>query len=74
MSPGHITARTHRLRRYLPASLMTSYDRPAMSGMPSTRVSTSQYQAGSPIGAKTKIARTITISRKLVPHRGCRRE
>ena len=38
------------------------------------RESTSQYQAGSPIGAKTKIASTITISRKLVPQRGCRRE
>ena len=32
------------------------------------------HQAGSPIGAKTKIAMIITISRKLVPQRGCRRE
>ena len=38
------------------------------------REASSQYQAGSPIGAKTKIARTMTISRKLVPQRGCRRE
>ena len=34
------------------------------------REASSQYQAGSPIGAKTKIASTITISRKLVPQRG----
>ena len=29
-----------------------------------------QYHAGSPIGANTKIATTITSSRKLVPQRG----
>ena len=34
------------------------------------RVSTSQYQAGSPIGANTKMATIITTSRKLVPQRG----
>ena len=45
-----------------------------MSGTPTMRVRTSQYQAGSPIGANTKIATIITISRKLVPQRGCRRE
>jgi len=38
------------------------------------RVANSQYQAGSPMGANTKIATIITTSRKLVPHRGCRRE
>ena len=38
------------------------------------RESTSQYHSGSPIGAKTKIASTITISRKLVPQRGWKRE
>ena len=38
------------------------------------RDATSQYQAGRPSGAKTKIASTITIRRKLVPQRGCRRE
>ena len=38
------------------------------------RETTSQYQAGSPSGAKMKIASTITISRKLVPQRGWRRE
>ena len=32
------------------------------------------YQSGSPIGAKTKMATIITMSRKLVPQRGCRRE
>ena len=45
-----------------------------MSGTPSTRVSISQYHAGSPIGANTKIATIMTTSRKLVPQRGCRRE
>ena len=34
----------------------------------------SNHQAGSPIGANTKIAMIITTSRKLVPHRGCSRE
>src|SRR5215475_5420291 len=38
--------------------------------MPRIRETTSQYQAGNPIGAKTKIASTITISRKLVPQVG----
>ena len=33
-----------------------------------------EYQAGVPSGAKTKMAMIITMSRKLVPQRGCRRE
>ena len=37
-------------------------------------MSKSQYQAGRPIGAKTKIATIITSSRNVVPQRGCRRE
>ena len=53
---------------------MISNEMPAISGTPRMRVSTSQYQAGRPIGAKTKIATIITMSRKLVPQRGCRRE
>ena len=43
------------------------------SGTPITRVASRMYQAGSPIGAKTKMATIITTSRKLVPQRGCRR-
>ena len=58
----------------LPASLMISNEMPAISGTPTIREATSQYQAGRPSGAKTKIATIITISRKLVPQRGCRRE
>jgi hypothetical protein len=38
------------------------------------RESTSQYHSGSPIGAKMKMATIITMSRKLVPQRGCSRE
>jgi hypothetical protein len=72
--PGHIKARTHRRRRLRPANLITSKDTPAITGTPRMRVATSQYHAGSPIGANTKIATIITISRKLVPQRGCRRE
>jgi hypothetical protein len=53
---------------------MISNEMPAISGTPAIRVSTSQYQAGSPIGANTKIATIITTSRKLVPQRGCSRE
>jgi hypothetical protein len=71
--PGHMTARTQRRRRFLPANLMSSNEMPAMSGTPTMRVKTSRYQAGRPIGAKTKIATIITTSRKLVPQRGCRR-
>ena len=72
--PGHMTLRTQRLRRLRPAHLMTSKERPAISGTPRIREATSRYQAGSPSGAKTKMATIITISRKLVPQRGCRRE
>ena len=43
----------------------------AISGMPRIREASSQYHAGRPSGAKTKIATTITTSRKLVPQRGC---
>jgi hypothetical protein len=42
--------------------------------MPRIREASSQYQAGRPMGAKTKIATTMTTSRKLVPQRGWRRE
>ena len=72
--PGHISIRTAPWRRLRPANLMTSNDRPVISGMPSTREATSTYQAGSPIGANAKIATIITTSRKLVPQRGCSRE
>ncbi len=65
---------TQRRRRLRPAHLMTSNDRPAITGTPRIRVSTRIHQAGSPIGANTKIAMIITISKKLVPHRGCSRE
>ena len=57
-----------------PAHLMTSNESPAISGTPTMREATSQYQAGRPSGANTKMATIITISRKLVPQRGCRRE
>ena len=73
-SPGHITARTQRRLRLRPANLISSKEMPAISGTPRMRVATSQYQAGSPIGANTKIATIITTSRKLVPQRGCSRE
>ena len=68
-----MTARTHGLRRLRPANLMISNEMPAMSGTPRMRVATSQYHAGRPSGAKTKIATIMTTSRKLVPHRGCSR-
>src|SRR4051794_39378537 len=74
MSPGHMTARTQRLRRLRPANLMISNEMPAMSGTPRMRESTSQYHAGRPIGANRKIATIMTMSRKLVPQRGCSRE
>ncbi len=69
-SPGHISALTQRRERLRPANLISSKEIPAISGTPTMRVSTSQYQAGRPIGANTKMATTITTSRKLVPQRG----
>ena len=42
--------------------------------MPTTRDANSQYQSSVPSGAKTKMATIMTISRKLVPQRGWRRE
>ena len=71
--PGHMSARTQPRVRLRPAALMSSNEMPAISGTPTMRVATRRYQAGSPTGAKTKIATTMTISRKLVPQRGCRR-
>ena len=65
---------TQALPRLRPANLISSNETPATSGTPITRVASRMYQAGSPIGAKTKIATTITTSRKLVPQRGCRRQ
>ena len=65
---------TQRRVRLRPANLISSKEMPAISGTPTMRVSTSQYQAGRPIGANTKMATTITTSRKLVPQRGCSRE
>ena len=44
--------------------------RPAISGTPRMREATSRYQAGSPSGAKTKMATIITTSRKLVRSAG----
>ena len=72
--PGHISVWTQRLRRLRPANLITSNERPAISGTPMIRDATSRYHSGRPSGAKTKIATIMTISRKLVPQRGCRRE
>ena len=72
--PGQMIAWTHARERLRPANLISSNDRPATSGTPTIRVASRTYQAGSPIGAKTKMATIITTSRKLVPQRGCRRE
>ena len=52
---------------------MTSKASPATTGIPRIRERKSQYQAGVPSGAKTTIATIITMSRKLVPQRGCSR-
>ena len=41
-----------------------------MTGSSRMRVAISQYQGGRPKNAKTKIAITITQSRKAVPQRG----
>ena len=72
--PGHIRIRAHRLRRFLPNHLMSSNDRPATSGTARIRVGRGCHHSGVPIGAKTKIATIITMSRKLVPQRGWKRE
>ena len=72
--PGHISVWTQGLRRLRPAHLMTSKLRPAISGTPRMREASRMYHSGRPIGAKTKMATIITISRKLVPQRGCSRE
>ena len=72
--PGHISTCAQRFERFLPNSLMISNAMPATIGMPSMREANSQYQAGRPSGANTNSATIITISRKLVPQRGWRRE
>ena len=72
--PGHIRIWAQRRLRFLPSSLINSNASPATSGMPITRDGKRMYQAGVPSGANTTIATTITISRKLVPQRGCKRE
>ena len=69
-----MTTRTQPRARLRPAHLISSNESPAISGTPRMREATSRYQAGSPSGAKTKMATIITTSRKLVPQRGCRRE
>ena len=71
--PGAMSARAHARWRLRPNHLSTSNESPATSGMPTTRESSSQYQAGVPSGAKTTTATIITMSRKLVPQRGCSR-
>jgi len=53
---------------------MISNARPATIGIPTIRERNSQYHAGVPSGAKTTMATSITMSRKLVPQRGCSRE
>ena len=72
--PGHMSTRAQPWRRLRPKNLMISNARPATSGIPSTRERNSQYHAGVPSGANTTIATIITMSRKLVPQRGCSRE
>ena len=69
-----MSARAQRLVRLRPNHLITSKASPATSGMPSTRDTNSHCQSSWPSGANTKIATIITISRKLVPQRGCSRE
>jgi len=68
-----MSARTQRLERLRPNHLMTSKASPATSGIPTIREPKSQYQSGVPSGAKTTTATIMTMSRKLVPQRGCRR-
>ena len=53
-----------------PAKRMSSYASPAISGSMTMRLAISQYHAGWPKNAKTKIAITITHSRNAVPQRG----
>src|SRR3954454_21729797 len=72
--PGHMRIRAQRLVRCLPISLISSNARPATIGMPTMRDTISTHQSGRPSGANTKIATIMTISRKLVPQRGCSRE
>ena len=72
--PGQMISCTQPRPRLRPANLISSNERPATSGTPMMRVSSRIYHAGSPTGAKTKMATIITTSRKLVPQRGCRRQ
>ena len=72
--PGHISTRAHLRERLRPNHLIASNARPATIGIPTTREMNSQCQSSLPNGAKTKIATIMTMSRKLVPQRGCSRE
>src|SRR3954454_7285107 len=72
--PGHMRIRAQRLVRCMPMSLISSNASPATIGMPTMRETISSHQSGRPSGANTKIATIMTISRKLVPQRGWRRE
>src|SRR5215471_18072811 len=49
---------------------MTSYARPAMTGRRRMRLRISQWSGGLPTNANTKIAITMTQSKKAVPQRG----
>ena len=54
----------------LPAKRISSYAIPAITGRSRIRLMISQYQAGCPTNAKTKMPITITQSKKAVPQRG----
>ena len=71
--PGATTSRPSQVCRCLSDSLIISYERPAITGTNARRISRSARESGRPRNRKTATLTSITMSRKLVPQRGCRR-
>ena len=67
--PGFINTRTQRRCMFFAASRITSYDSPAITGIKTTRDAMITKMFGVGMKLYTKIATTITVRRKFVPHR-----
>ena len=71
--PGHASALTNGLSKYLPESRMNSNATPAISGMHATRTRCCQMFAGLPMNVNTTMLMMTTMNRNVVPQRGWRR-
>src|SRR5690606_35489048 len=70
-SPGAASALDSHATRPRPEKRSNSWARPAITGIPRIRVATSHSHPGWWTSEKTSTEPRITMSRKLVPRRGC---